>query len=122
MRRLFLKLKSCAILLLLKDAQQSWYPSKLARSSGTSYVHTVNLLSELRKNGAVASEKKGKQNVFHLTEKGAVLAQVLDDFTKKCDAFVQESRQQDASAAGQQQPSSDAAQRQEKQPAPDKRQ
>ena len=92
MKGLFLKLKPCAILLLLKDTQQEWYPSKLARSSNTSYVHTVNLLSKLSKMGAVTSEKKGKQNVFRLTEKGAYIALVLDDFAKKCDALEQESK------------------------------
>ena len=85
LKQLFLKLKPCSIILLLKDSQQSWYPSKLARSAGMSYVHTVNLLSELRFYGMVTVEKKGKQNVFHLTEKGAYLALTLDDLVKKCE-------------------------------------
>ena len=85
LKQLLLKPKPCAILLLLKDAEQSWYPSKLARVSGSSYVHVINLLTNLRKFGIVASEKKGKQNIFHLTEKGAYLALTLDDLSKKCE-------------------------------------
>ena len=85
LKRLLLKPKPCAILLLLKDAEQVWYPSKLARVSGSSYVHVINLLTNLRKFGIVASEKKGKQNIFHLTEKGAYLALTLDDLSKKCE-------------------------------------
>lgn len=85
LKQLFLKLKPCSIILLLKDSQQSWYPSKLARTAGMSYVHTVNLLSELRFYGMAAAEKKGKQNVFRLTEKGAYLALTLDDLVKKCE-------------------------------------
>ncbi len=89
MKALFIKVKPASILLLLKDSQQAWYPSKLARSSGVSYVHTVNLLSSLRALGVVLTEKKGKQNMYKLTEKGAQLASVLDDFAKKCDAAAE---------------------------------
>lgn len=85
LKRLLLKPKPCSILLLLKDSEQTWYPSKLARVSGSSYVHVINLLSNLKKFGIVASEKKGKQNIFHLTEKGAYLAITLDDLAKKCE-------------------------------------
>ncbi len=92
MKHLFLKIKPCRVLLLLKDSQQSWYPSKLARESGSSYVHTVNLLSELRKIGVVELEKKGRQNHFKLTEKGAYLALTLDDFAKKCESAETEAK------------------------------
>ncbi|MCX8197748.1 MAG: hypothetical protein N3F07_00935 [Candidatus Micrarchaeota archaeon] len=101
MKELFLKIKPSSILLLLKDSQQSWYPSKLARASGASYVHTVNLLGKLRKANVVSLEKKGKQTCYRLTEKGAHLALSLDDFSKKCDSLAADSEK----AAPQQQPS-----------------
>ena len=85
-RRLFLKPKPCAVILLLKDAEQTWYPSKLARTAGMSYVHTANLLSELRKYDIAVAERKGKQNTYRLTERGAYFALVLDDLVKKCDS------------------------------------
>ena len=99
MKKLFLKSKPSAVLLLLKDASQSWYPSKLARESKSSYVHVVNLLSKLRELGIVATEKKGKQNIYHLTDRGAILVSPLDDFSKKCDSFAQEKTQAQQAAA-----------------------
>ena len=111
MKRLFLKIKPSSVLILLKDSQQAWYPSKLARASNSSYVHTVNLLSALRRHGVVTLEKKGRQNMYKLTEKGAYLALVLDDFAKKCDAAEQEARQQAKSSEAP------AAKPEEKQPA-----
>ena len=98
MKTLFLKLKPATVLMLLKDSQQQWYPSKLARASNASYVHTVNLLVNLRRHGVVTIEKKGRQNFYKLTEKGAYLALALDDFAKKCDAFEQEQKAMAAKA------------------------
>ena len=115
MKRLFLKAKPCKVLLLLKDSQQAWYPSKLARESGSSYVHVVNLLGELRKAGVVALEKKGRQNYYKLNEKGAYLALSLDDFSKKCEAAEAEMKQQAEKAAASPQALPLAAS-QEKQP------
>jgi len=92
MKNLLIKTKPCAILLLLKDSQQEWYPSKLARASGTSYIHTVNFLANLRKFGIVSLEKKGRQNWYKLTEKGAYLALTLDDLVKKCELAEAESK------------------------------
>jgi predicted transcriptional regulator len=92
LKRLFLKPKPCAMLLILKDAEQSWYPSKIARASGASYVHVVNLLASLRKFSIVSSEKKGKQNIFKLTERGAYLALTLDDLVKKCESAEAEQK------------------------------
>ncbi|MCX6772925.1 MAG: hypothetical protein NTV88_04105 [Candidatus Micrarchaeota archaeon] len=85
MKNLFLKSKPCAILLFLKDETQTWYPSKLARESGTSYVHTVNLLVDLKKEGVVVTDKKGKQNMYRLTEKGMQIAMALDELVKRCE-------------------------------------
>ena len=81
---LFIKAKPTAMLLLLKDSSQQWYPSRLARESGSSYVHTVNLLSQLKKDGVVVAEKKGKQNIYRLTERGMQIAMALDELVKRC--------------------------------------
>lgn len=85
MANMFIKAKPSAILLLLKDESQQWYPSKLARESRSSYVHTVNLLAHLKKDGFAVSEKKGKQNIFRLTEKGMQIAVALDELVKRCE-------------------------------------
>ena len=94
MKKFFIKTKPCSVLLLLKDSQQQWYPSKLARASGASYVHTSNLLLGLRKKGIVSVEKKAKQNIYKLTDKGAQVAFALEEFIKKCDAAEQEQKSQ----------------------------
>ncbi|VVB98965.1 Uncharacterised protein [uncultured archaeon] len=109
MKRLFLKLKPAGVLLLLKDSQQVWYPSKLAREAKISYVHTVNLLAHLRRLNIATVEKKGKQNIYKLTEKGAYLASALDDFAKKCDAADAEAKAAHAKAAEAAAKSSEAA-------------
>jgi predicted transcriptional regulator len=110
MKKLFLKIKPSSVLMLLKDSQQQWYPSKLARASNSSYVHTVNLLIELRNKGVVSIEKKGRQNFYKLTEKGAHLAVSLDDFAKKCDAFEQEQKASSAKAEAEKQSAAPPAQ------------
>lgn len=51
-----------------------------------SYVHTANLLAELRKYDLAIAQRKGKQNTYKLTERGAYFALVLDDLVKKCDS------------------------------------
>lgn len=92
MKSLFLKAKPCAVLLLLKDESQSWYPAKLARDSHCSYLHTVNLLSNLQKDGIVSVEKKGKQRLFRLTEKGMQIAVALDALVKRCEGKADEQK------------------------------
>ncbi len=101
MKNLFLKAKPCAVLLLLKDSEQSWYPSKLARESHSSYVHTVNLLAVLKRQGIVESERKGRQNIFRLTERGAQLASALEDFAKKYEASEQAQKPPESKQASQ---------------------
>ena len=104
MKNQFLKAKPCAILLLLKDSQQQWYPSKLARSASCSYVHAVNLLATLREAGVVELEKKGRQNYYKLTERGAYIAMALDDFSKKCDAAEAEAKEKQHAKAEEKPP------------------
>ncbi len=114
MKKLFLKAKPSAVLLLLKDAQQTWYPSKLARESSSSYVHTVNLLSQLRRLGVVTVERKGRQNMYRLTERGAQLASPLDDFSKKCEAVEAEAKSAQARQEKPPQPDSSDEKKEEK--------
>ncbi|MEM4348423.1 MAG: winged helix-turn-helix domain-containing protein [Candidatus Anstonellaceae archaeon] len=94
MKSLFVKLKPANMLLLLKDSSQQWFPSKLARGANCSYVYTVAILNKLQKFGIISFEKKGKQKIYRLTEKGAQIASILDDFIKRCDSAVLESKQQ----------------------------
>ncbi|MEM4554328.1 MAG: winged helix-turn-helix domain-containing protein [Candidatus Anstonellaceae archaeon] len=94
MKSIFVKLKPANMLLLLKDSSQNWFPSKLARGANCSYVYTVAILNRLQKFGIISFEKKGKQKLYRLTERGMQIASILDDFIKRCDAASQESKQQ----------------------------
>ena len=85
MRQFVMKRKPVAIVLCLKDAQQKWYPSKLAKYSGASYVYVTNWLSKLETAGWVRFEKKGRLKAVLLTEQGKVIASLLDELIKKMD-------------------------------------
>lgn len=80
---LILRLKPCAVLILLKDSTQTWYPSKLAKNAGSTYVHTTKLLTKFQKTGLVKFEPKGRTKTILLTEKGVIVARLLEDITEK---------------------------------------
>lgn len=96
MRKLLLKQKPAALLLLLKDTSQQWYPSKLARSAGCSYVYAVSVLSQMQKEGALSISKKGKTSEVLISQYGMQLASSLDDLCKKIEAAKKESEQAQA--------------------------
>ncbi|MFA5107937.1 MAG: hypothetical protein WC492_00170 [Candidatus Micrarchaeia archaeon] len=83
MRQFILKRKPAAVIVCLKDTTQKWYPSKLAKYSGTSYVYVTNWLVKLEQAGWVKFEKKGRMKIATLTESGAVIASLLDELVKK---------------------------------------
>ena len=85
MRQFVMKRKPVAIVLCLKDSQQKWYPSKLAKYSGASYVYVTNWLSKLETAGWVRFEKKGRLKTVSLTEQGKVISSLLDELVKKMD-------------------------------------
>ncbi|MFA5105798.1 MAG: hypothetical protein WC506_02450 [Candidatus Micrarchaeia archaeon] len=105
-KHLFLKEKQCAVLLLLKDGSQQWYPSKLAASARCTYVFAASFLKKLEKLGLVKSEKKGRQNSVTLTESGVALAVSCDDFSRKLEAVERATSQsaQQAAATGEKKP------------------
>ena len=82
-RQFILKPKPTAIVLCLKDTTQTWYPSKLAQSSGASYVYVTHWLTTLEKAGWVRLEKKGRLKVVVATERGMAIASMLDELVKK---------------------------------------
>ena len=79
---LFLRVKPCLLLVLLKTVPQSWYVSSLARASGMTYVYATRLLSLLAQEGLVSFEPKGRVKTVRLTEKGLATATALDGALK----------------------------------------
>lgn len=83
LKQFLLKQKPAAVLLALKDSTVSWYPSKLAQSSGASYVYVTNWLSKLEAGGWVRFERRGRLKTVVLTDKGMAVAQALDELSRK---------------------------------------
>ena len=93
LRQFILKPKPTAVILCLKDTNQVWYPSKLAQSSGASYVYITHWLNKLEKAGWVKLEKQGRLKVVVATEQGLAIASMLDELVKKMDAHTAKSAQ-----------------------------
>jgi DNA-binding MarR family transcriptional regulator len=85
MKSFLLKQKPVAVIICLKDSEQKWYPSKLAKYSATSYVYVTKWLSKLQQAGWVQFEKKGRMKTVSLSEQGRIIATALDDLVKKID-------------------------------------
>ncbi len=83
MLQLFARPKPCRIMTLLRDSENAWHLSKLAKSSDTSYVYVTHLVSELQKGGLVTIESKGKKRIVKLTEKGLAVANIIYELTNK---------------------------------------
>ena len=76
---LLFKDKQTKILLLLKNSDQNWYISKLAKESNTTYVHTCNFILNCEFAGIMKSEKNGKMKKVKLTEMGIVIAGKIEE-------------------------------------------
>jgi len=116
LRRFLLKEKPAAILLCLKDTQQSWYPSKLAKYSGASYVYVTQWLTKLEKAGWVKLEKKGRLKNVVASESGLAIASSLDELVHKLNTLGSKSApsaQAAESESTKKQPK-DSAQKEEK--------
>ncbi len=76
---LIFKGKQAKIILLLKNINQNWYISKLAKESNTTYVHTCNFILNCEMIGIVESEKNGKMKRIKLTERGQAIANKIEE-------------------------------------------
>ncbi|MCM8830592.1 MAG: hypothetical protein NC918_00125 [Candidatus Omnitrophica bacterium] len=83
LKYVFLKKKPSLILITLKDETNNWYPSKIAAYCGASYVHVTKFIDELKKIELVLVEKKGKQKIVKLTDKGKALAGLIEEIIKR---------------------------------------
>ena len=74
---ILLKGKQSRILVALRDTNQAWYVSSLAKAAGTTYVHACNFINICEELGIVNCEKHGKLKVVKLTDKGAKMAEMI---------------------------------------------
>lgn len=83
MFRAFIRDKPARVLLVLRDTTTQWHLSKIARSTETTYVYVTGFISDLARKGLVTVESKGKFKIAKLTEKGAEVANLLEEVKKK---------------------------------------
>jgi predicted transcriptional regulator len=74
---LLIREKQARIILALRDGNQAWSISNLAKAASTTYVHACNFVIDCERAGIVASEKHGKIKEIKLTEKGLQIADSL---------------------------------------------
>jgi predicted transcriptional regulator len=74
---IILRGKQSRILVALRDTNQAWYVSSLAKAAGTTYVHACNFINVCEELGIVNCEKHGKLKVVKLTDKGAKMAEMI---------------------------------------------
>lgn len=76
---LFARPKPCKMLITLKDSTNSWYLSKLAKATDTTYVYITKLVNRLEMDGILVTESKGKKRIVRLTEKGMQIANAIEE-------------------------------------------
>jgi len=79
----FARPKPCRIMVMLRDTEGSWHLSKLAKSSGTTYVYVTRLMHSLQEGGLVSIEAKGKKRLVKLTEKGMRVANAIEELMNR---------------------------------------
>ena len=82
--------KPVRILIALKEPETTWYLSKLAKATGTTYVFVTNFISKMEKEGIVSLETKGKKRFAKLTEKGMQIATLFEEIKNKVETKTQQ--------------------------------
>lgn len=93
MNNILLKQKQTKIIMALRDTNQNWYISTLAKASSTTYVHACNFLSECETLGITTSERHGKIKIITLTDKGHKLAEMLASISSLVSVQEQQPKQ-----------------------------
>ena len=78
---LFLREKPGKILILLKKEDKPLYVAIISREIDGTYAHTLNVLAELERLKLVSFREAGRVKLVSLTELGAEVASILDNFT-----------------------------------------
>ncbi|MGI0100654.1 MAG: hypothetical protein ACREBH_02970 [Candidatus Micrarchaeaceae archaeon] len=87
------KQKQTRILLMLKDTSQNWYISNLAKTSGTTYVHTCNFIAKCEAHGITSSERHGKLKLIKLTDRGAKIADMIAAISSMVNSASEQQKQ-----------------------------
>ena len=82
---LFLREKPARILLGMKTAKESVYPTILSKEADCTYSHTIKILNAFRDLGLVQFEKTGRIKQVKLTDDGWDIAHNMEAIIKKFD-------------------------------------
>jgi predicted transcriptional regulator len=66
-------------MLALRETENIWHLSKLAKNTDTTYVYVTKLMTTLQKDGLVSIEPRGKKRIVKLTEKGTKIANIINE-------------------------------------------
>lgn len=75
---IFLKEKPVKALTSIGRKDEQIYASQVAQEINTTYSHTVKIISRLKDENLVDSEKLGRKKVLTLTDKGEMYAELFD--------------------------------------------
>ena len=92
---LFLREKPAKILLGIKTAQGSVYPTILSREANCTYSHTIKILEMFRKMGIVKFEKTGRIKKVTLTDDGWDLAHSVEALVKKYSQLLDSAKERE---------------------------
>lgn len=85
MIELFLRRKPSKLMICLKNKDREWDLDSLCKESGMTYVYLMKLLPKLKSYSLILEEKKSRKKILKLTEKGLVIASLLEDLERKDD-------------------------------------
>ena len=79
----FFREKPAMMLVELKNSKgQQMYASSIAKKVDCTYSHVVKILQEMEKAGLIKFDKQGRLKLLILTEKGAKVAEHIDEARK----------------------------------------
>ena len=101
---LFLREKPARILVGLKKAKSTVYPTLLSKEANCTYSHTIKILNLFMKYGIVEFDKKGRIKMVKLTNSGWEIAQNMEVLVRKFNQMEQSPERKDAKKAAKAKP------------------
>ena len=93
---LFLREKPARILVGLKKAKSTVYPTLLSKEANCTYSHTIKILNTFMKLGLVEFDKEGRIKKVKLTDSGWEIAQNMEVLVRKFGQMEQPIEKKDA--------------------------
>ncbi|MFA5381694.1 MAG: hypothetical protein WC356_00885 [Candidatus Micrarchaeia archaeon] len=85
-KNIFMHIKPVKMLILLKEEEETWFLSKIARQSNSTYVYTKQIMDILKKENIIEIKEEGRIKKLNITPKGMEIANLLEELLKKCES------------------------------------